>query len=98
MDTERDSVKRPARIFEIFFGMTLTLVDVWFTGFRQLWQLSCSTQCPLRESVGNLTFNDRGTCIGSEPVRHQRVRRKRAEEQRKKREQKKEEMKEIDAN
>jgi len=50
-----------------------------------------------RKTIGNMTFNDKGTCIGQEPVWHQKVRRKRADQQRQNRKEKKAERQKIAA-
>lgn len=43
-----------------------------------------------RKTVGNMVFNDHGTCIGDEPDLHAKMRRNNAEKARKKREEKRE--------
>jgi hypothetical protein len=50
-----------------------------------------------RKTVGNMTFNDRGTCIGLEPDWHVENRRKHAEKQRKRRQELKREQERLEA-
>ena len=50
-----------------------------------------------RKSVGNMRFNDRGTCLGDEPFWHKKLRRKRAKLQREKRLQKKKQKDQMEA-
>ena len=51
-----------------------------------------------RKTVGNMTFSDAGTCIGSEPKWHKKIRQKRAAEQKKKREERRQAQAEAKAN
>jgi hypothetical protein len=50
-----------------------------------------------RKAVGNMTFTDSGTCIGSEPGWHKKVRRTRAKEQKKQREKRRKEQAKAEA-
>jgi hypothetical protein len=51
-----------------------------------------------RKTVGNMTFNDSGTCIGTEPGWHRKARQKKSERQKEKREKRRKEQAEAEKN
>jgi len=51
-----------------------------------------------RKTVGNMTFNDSGTCVGAEPGWHRKARLKKSKDQKEKREQRRQEEAEAKKN